>query len=283
MIEIFLLEQFVTFAKSKTLIKAAEELHISQPALSRSMKKIEEELGVSLFERTKSKIALNETGKIAAKYAEKVLEANQEMIEKTIAFERCQRMIAYGSCAFLPANELMPLLLTLFQEKAVTSEIVSEEKLIQGLKNHVYQLVILHQPLQEHQIYCHPMMEEQLAITLPENHPLASKKTLTFHDLDGLSILAHKGSGFWIERCEANLKESKLLIQDTMDSLSELVNASSLPVFNSNRAMRPSDNSSGRITIPIADEAAHVTYYLACLGTEKDKYKTLFKSLPINN
>lgn len=70
------------------------------------------------------------------------------MIEKNI-FERSQRMIAYGSCAFLPTNELMPLLLTLFQEKAVTSEIVSEEKLIQGLKNHVYQLVILHQPLQE--------------------------------------------------------------------------------------------------------------------------------------
>lgn len=68
-----------------------------------------------------------------------------------------------------------------------------------------------------------------------------------------------------------------------MDSLSELVNASSLPVFNSNRAMGPSDNSSEQITIPIADEAVHVTYYLACLETEKDKYKTLFKSLPINN
>lgn len=44
------------------------------------MKKIEAELGVPLFTRTKSKIALNDTGKIAAKYAEKVLEADCKMV-----------------------------------------------------------------------------------------------------------------------------------------------------------------------------------------------------------
>lgn len=75
--EMFLLEQFVAFAKNGTLTKAAEELHISQPALSRSMKKIEEELGVSLFERHGNRIELNETGKVAAEYAQRVLEAER--------------------------------------------------------------------------------------------------------------------------------------------------------------------------------------------------------------
>ena len=82
MIEIFLLEQFVAFAKNGTLSRAAMDLHISQPALSRSMKKLEDEFGVSLFNREKSKITLNDTGKIAAQYAEKVLEADREMFEK---------------------------------------------------------------------------------------------------------------------------------------------------------------------------------------------------------
>ena len=66
MIENYLLEQFVGFAEHGTLLKASEELHISQPSLSRSMKKLEEEFGVSLFHRENSKIALNETGKVAA-------------------------------------------------------------------------------------------------------------------------------------------------------------------------------------------------------------------------
>ena len=109
MVEIFLLEQLVTFAKYGTLSKAAEELHITQPALSRSMKKLENEFGVSLFDREKSKIRLSETGKIAVQYAEKVLEAEREMLDRTAVFDRSMRTIAVGACAALPINALMPL------------------------------------------------------------------------------------------------------------------------------------------------------------------------------
>ena len=68
LIESYLLEQFEAVARCGTLLKASEELHISQPSLSRSMKKLEDELGVSLFLRENSKISLNETGKLAANW-----------------------------------------------------------------------------------------------------------------------------------------------------------------------------------------------------------------------
>ena len=132
MIEIFLLEQFVAFAKNGTLSRAAMDLHISQPALSRSMKKLEDEFGVSLFNREKSKITLNDTGKIAAQYAEKVLEADREMFEKTIAFERSRRTVILGSCAFLPTNELIPIIQEHFCKMAITAEVASDDKLILG-------------------------------------------------------------------------------------------------------------------------------------------------------
>lgn len=74
-----------------------------------------------------------------------------------------------------------------------------------------------------------------------------------------------------------NLKNAKLLVQDSMDLLSELVHASSLPVFNSDRAMKSSDMSDRRITVPITDKAAQITYYLACLTEEKEKYSGIFR------
>ena len=52
MMELYLLEQLIAFSRQGTLSGAAEKLHISQPALSQSMKKLEESLGVSLFERS---------------------------------------------------------------------------------------------------------------------------------------------------------------------------------------------------------------------------------------
>lgn len=54
MIEVYELRQFTAFTEYRTLSEAAEILHLSQPALSRSMKKLEEDLGISLFIRKKT-------------------------------------------------------------------------------------------------------------------------------------------------------------------------------------------------------------------------------------
>ncbi|MBQ9195619.1 MAG: LysR family transcriptional regulator, partial [Clostridia bacterium] len=62
MLDVFLLEQLDAFSRTGTLSKAAEELHITEPALSRNMKKLEEILGVPIFDRQSRKITLNETG-----------------------------------------------------------------------------------------------------------------------------------------------------------------------------------------------------------------------------
>ena len=102
LIESYLLEQFEAVARCGTLLKASEELHISQPSLSRSMKKLEEELGVSLFKRENSKISLNETGKLAADYARREMEANREMVERVWAFDRSQRTVTLTSKIFNP-------------------------------------------------------------------------------------------------------------------------------------------------------------------------------------
>mgnify|MGYP002859421912 CR=1 FL=1 len=87
MIEIYLLEQLAAVAKCGTLLKASEELHLSQPALSRSMKKLEEQLGVSLFERENSKISLNKTGLHAVEYAKRILDLDREMFESVNDFD----------------------------------------------------------------------------------------------------------------------------------------------------------------------------------------------------
>lgn len=62
MIELYELRQFAAFAGCGTLSDAAKLLHLSQPALSRNMKKLEEELGVTLFTRTKTGWSSMKTG-----------------------------------------------------------------------------------------------------------------------------------------------------------------------------------------------------------------------------
>lgn len=82
MIEFNQLEHLVSIAKNKTISKAAEELLISQPGLTRSMQRLEDDLGLSLFNRKKNKIELNENGKLAVEFAQKLLDGREEMIKE---------------------------------------------------------------------------------------------------------------------------------------------------------------------------------------------------------
>ena len=280
MIEIYLLEQFDAFARCGTLLAASEELHITQPTLSRSMKKLEDEFGVSLFQMENSKLSLNETGKLAAEYARRALEANQEMIDRVVMFDRSLRTVSLGSCAPFPVNELMPTLQEQLPGKTLSSELLSsDEQLLKGLRNHLYQLVVLHENPEDKTLYCQRYLEEKLYITVPEDHPLARKQSVTFHNLKGFRILMTSAIGFWMGVTLKHLSESDLLIQTSTDALAELIDASNLPFFNSDQMMRAGVAIPGRISLPITDDDAHATFWLACLASEQLKYRSLFSAI----
>ena len=280
MIEIYLLEQFDAFARCGTLLAASEELHITQPTLSRSMKKLEDEFGVSLFHRENSKLSLNETGKLAAEYARRALEANQEMIDRVVMFDRSLRTVSLGSCAPFPVNELMPTLQEQLPGKTLSSELLSnDEQLLKGLRNHLYQLVVLHENPEDKALYCQRYLEEKLYITVPEDHPLAMRQSVTFDELKGFRILMTSAIGFWMGVTLKHLSESDLLIQTSTDALAELIDASNLPFFNSDQMMRAGVEIPGRISLPITDGDAHATFWLACLASEQLKYRSLFSAI----
>ena len=102
MIELEQLKQLEAFSQYGTLSKAAENLHISQPTLTRSMQKLEDEFGVPLFRRTKNRLEFNENGELAADYAKRILEQSDIMLERVRALDRAGRTISIGSCAPMP-------------------------------------------------------------------------------------------------------------------------------------------------------------------------------------
>lgn len=101
MTEIHLLEQLAAFADCGTL-SAAEKLHTSQPALTRSMKKLEAALGVTLFARSKNRLLLNECGTFAASMARRVLAEDREFENMVKAYDRSLHTISVGFCAPIP-------------------------------------------------------------------------------------------------------------------------------------------------------------------------------------
>jgi len=278
MIEYYLLQQFVAFAESGTLLKASEKANVSQPSLTRSMKKLEDLFGVPLFDRSNSRISLNATGKIAAEYARRALDANQEMIDFVVAFDRKSRTISIGSCAPLPLHQIVTSVQERMPEKAISSELADDGKLIRGLKNHTYQLAIIHEDPSDPDLFCQRYFEEHLYISIDENHPLAKRNSLYLDDLKDLRILMNANIGIWNNIFEGRLPESSLLTQNSFNAFSELVQASSLPFFNTDQYIAMGYEAPGRVSIPINDPEAHLTYWLACLESEQRSYRSIFDS-----
>ena len=121
MFELYQLEQLLAVADCGTLSNAAEQLHVSQPAISRSMQRLEAELQVALFHRQKNKIELNENGWMAVEYARKIMEQAQDMVSRIQAFDRSRRTILVGSCAPAPLWSIPPLLSDLYPDMTISS------------------------------------------------------------------------------------------------------------------------------------------------------------------
>ena len=156
MIEIGQVEQLLAVSKYGTLSKAAEALHTSQPALSRAMQKLEEELQVPIFDREKNRITLNKTGKVAVDYAQKVLFSANDMMARVREYDRMTHTISIGSCAPAPLWDLVPYAGKIYEDMAISSEIKMPDILLSGLENDLYTAVVLNKIPDNKELFEYP-------------------------------------------------------------------------------------------------------------------------------
>ena len=278
MLEIYQLEQLLAFGECGTLSGAAQRLHLSQPALSRSMQRLEAELQVPLFERQKNKIAFNENGRMAAEYAKQIVEQCQDMVLRVQAFDRSRRTILVGSCAPVPLWEMVPVLTSLYPERTISSELRENDRLLQGLRDEVYQLIVLPFPVEEEGIACIRYGEEHLYFSLPPAHPLSGSKGLYMKDLNGETMLLRNHLGFWREMTDRKMPDTRFLEQEDV-AFEELVRSSALPSFTTDAALQRSGNPANRVNVPILDEEANVTYYCLYKSHGRNDLSAFFKTL----
>lgn len=270
MLETNQLSQLITVADTKTLSKAAEILHISQPALTRSIQKLESELNVTLFDRQKNKITLNKTGELAVSHARRILADVEHMTQSIQAFERSLHTISIGSCAPAPIVELLYYLTEKFATMTFSSETVNPDSLVLGLKNNTYQIIITNSPVKDSEICCREFCREQLFLTIPPAHPLATKKDGIFADeLAGETMLLFKEIGIWESFIKAKMSQTDFIIQDRDDAFNALIRASALPAFATNLTLKRNDRRQNRIIIPFLDDEAKMTFYCSTLNKNK--------------
>ncbi len=281
MTELYVLNELAQFAKFKTLTAVAQNLNVSQPALTRSMKKLESELGVQLFDRGKNRITLNENGKIAAEYAKKVVEAEKVFEQKVLEYERTHRIFNFASIAPMPITELTPILSQQFMGMTIKSELKENEKaLYKELDSGKSKLIVtLTAPKDSQKYTAVKLFTENLFIVLPKNHNLAQKDKINLKELAGEKILIYNKLGFWYKTVKNLIPNAEFFDQQEMSALRELSKLTELPSFVTNFTIQNVSEMKDKKAVPLSDSEVNVTFWCVCLKKNEKMISSTFSQI----
>lgn len=262
-------EQLTAFARCGTLSAAAEELHISQPTITRTMQRLEDDFGAPLFVRSKNSIELNETGKMAVEYARKLLFEAENAVRSVQEFDKNLRSVNVASCAPAPLWSLLPELSARFPKNTVTSQLMDIPEIIAAVSAGRQDIGILPFECHDKGLVDMVYIKEALAVCVPPESPLAELEEVSFAELNGFNCLLRDQLGFWTEMCQRKMPASRFLIQTDASEFYELVKASTLLCFTTKLA-NPAGTIYDRKTVPISDSEAHITYHLICRPQKRE-------------
>lgn len=186
------LKQFKVVAETENLSKAAEDiLFVSQPALSISIKKLEEELGTPLFDRSGKKLKLNEAGTMLLKRVSIILNEVDAINSDFLTYEssNSKNFINIYSSSMTLLRHFSVLLTKSNLEFTVNSKICKFEDLEQKLRNKECDICFVDRIIEQPDIVCMPLARLMVYISVPNDNPLAKKKSLKWSDLNNQTFL----------------------------------------------------------------------------------------------
>lgn len=189
------LEYIIAVDTYRHFSSAADTCHVTQPTLSMQIQKLEDELGMLIFDRSKQPVVPTETGQLILSQAREVVQAARRIPE--IVRDANNDLSGELRLGIIPtlAPYLLPYFIGSFIEKrpAVTIQIqeLMTEQIVERLRNGLLDVGLVVTPLQESGLYEQPLFHEPFVLYSSDNQPLAQKEVISTTDLhsDGLWLL----------------------------------------------------------------------------------------------
>ena len=188
--ELMQLKYFSAVAHTQHLTKAAEALKISQPALSKAISRLEEELGVELFDRSSNKISLNANGELYLQYVQRAL---LELSSGTDAVRSYAGVVGGNvgimtSCSGLLQPAIRQFLTEFkdirYQQYRYTADFIARE-----LENGTADFAVTTMPLTSAKFIWTPLVRDELYVTVAPEHPFYDREDVSIFDLQDENLI----------------------------------------------------------------------------------------------
>jgi DNA-binding transcriptional LysR family regulator len=194
------LQVFHTVARLLSFTKAAETLHMTQPAVTFQVRQLEEHFNTRLFDRTHNRISLTDAGKQVFNYADKIFEqyAEMENAVREVTGEISGALIIGASTTI--AEYMLPALLGDFKAKypdvTVHLKVSNTDGIVSMVENNDIDLGVVEAPVSNKNLMVEVCRIDQLVAIVPPKHPLAHESSLPVSKLVQYPFICREeGSG----------------------------------------------------------------------------------------
>ena len=196
------LRQFQVFEAAARLggyTRAAETLHLSQPAVSMQIRQLEAQAGMPLFDQIGKKIHLTDAGRALYQHAQNILAQVKEVqleLEEMRGVRRGQLNITVASTANYFVPQLLATFCQRYPEVKVSLDVSNREHILALLNEADKDLAIMGRPPEASDLVAHPFMENPLVVIAAPSHPLARARNIPLARLAQESFISREvGSG----------------------------------------------------------------------------------------
>ncbi|MCK5092967.1 MAG: LysR family transcriptional regulator [Gammaproteobacteria bacterium] len=193
------LKVFESVARHLNFTRAAEELHLTQPAVSMQIKQLEQSVELPLFEHMGKKVFLTEAGNEMYHYSRSIaqlLDEADEVFEELKGMHRGHLAISVASTANYFATRLLAAFSKRFENITFSLDVTNRKTLMNQLDANEKDLVIMGKPPENMDLLVEPFMENPLVVIAPPSHPLVGKAGIPLISLQKESfVVREQGSG----------------------------------------------------------------------------------------
>lgn len=268
------LQYFKIIAETGSLTKAAERLHISQPAMSAMLKKFEEELRVELFDRGPNRIHLNPIGEIALVHVNTILRDVEQMKADLLSAAKQNLTLSIAFCDPGIRWFCVPRFSLAYPEVQVKDELYEGEEVPRLLTERVYDLVVTPEPVSDRLIQSVPFLPDRVYLSVPAESRLSEYKRISLSDIPAQPLLYPQIGGYFLTQIERIIAENGLpitLIKNSYNITQHMVRTTNFLATVSALSVDLRNDRTHRKLVQMNDPELNVTFFISFLKSNREK------------
>ncbi|MFO0762260.1 MAG: LysR family transcriptional regulator [Byssovorax sp.] len=219
--DLLLLRSLLAVADHHTVTAASRALGLTQPALSRRLQQVEEEMGAPLFERSKKGVELTEAGRLVVSEARHLVERYGRLREMVRAHQSLEAGLVRLGGGATAVSFLLPSTIAEFsrQYPGVRFEVREEgsRAVEEDVRSERLELGIVTLPTRSRDFDVRPLRRDKIVLVAGPDHPLVKRRRVELRDLDGLDLVGFESESAIRRLIDDALREASVEMKVQME------------------------------------------------------------------